>query len=84
MREWIKDQQVPFAYKDHTWDHTWVGYDDPESLKIKVHYKMNIMSITIHAIWDLFITNSDQKETLRKKRIQNSYTPRHVELSHGM
>ena len=31
-REWSEEQKVPYAYNNYEW----VGYDDVESLKIKV------------------------------------------------
>ena len=31
-KEWNDEQKVPYAYKDDQW----VGYDDPQSIKLKV------------------------------------------------
>ena len=37
-RVWSHENQVPFAFKDNQW----VGYDDEESVKIKVFYSNHI------------------------------------------
>jgi chitinase len=37
-REWNDEQKVPYAFKDDQW----VGYDDTESIKLKVNIKFGL------------------------------------------